>query len=126
MMRLAGLLLGMGVLIWIPFEDTTTSWVLVFAVAIGCLSGVRLYASQKVLGNTGQTARGAVIGALSGLLVSPLAFGLMAFKSGIHGHGFSDFSAAQMRSVVGLLPYFALSGIAIGSVSAWLFHRRAR
>jgi hypothetical protein len=123
-LRLAGLLLGMGILLWIPFEDTTTRWVLGFAAAICCFYGVKLYASQKVLGNMGQTARGAVLGALSGLLVSPLAVMLMAFKGGLHGHGFPDFSAAQVQAVIGLLPYFALSGLTLGSVLARLVHRR--
>lgn len=124
-MRLAGLLLGIGILLWIPFEDTTTSWVLVFALAICCLWGVKMYGSQKVLGSMGVSIRGAFFGVLSGLLVSPLAVGLMVFKSGVHGHGFSDFSGAQVQAVMGLLPYFALSGLGLGFILARLVHRSA-
>jgi hypothetical protein len=119
-LRLAGFLTGAAILVWIPFEDTTAFWVSAFAIAICTLVGAGLFANRRILGSWKQPARGAIVGALAGLAVAPLAIGLMAFKSGIHGHGFPDFSPTQMQEVINLLPYFTVAGLVCGLGVAFL------
>jgi hypothetical protein len=50
--------------------------------------------------------------------VTPLAIGLMAFKSGLHGHNAPDFTLAQMQAALDLFPYFALAGLGVGLAAA--------
>jgi hypothetical protein len=112
------MILGAGILVWIPFEDVTTFWVLFFSTAICILAAVRLV-SSGILEGWGRPGRHAFIGALAGLAVSPLAIGLMAFKSGLHGHGLPDFTVAQIQAVLGLSPYFTFAGLVFGLLSAF-------
>jgi hypothetical protein len=117
-LRIAAIALGGGFLVWIPFEDTTTTWVLFFATAICLLGGASLLANRQVLGSWSRTGRGAFLGGLAGLAVTPLAIGLMAFKSGLHGHNAPDFTLAQMQAALDLFPYFALAGLGVGLAAA--------
>jgi hypothetical protein len=121
--RLAGFLTIAGILIWIPLEDETTFWVSAFAIFISIFLGAALLTNRQVLGGWRWVSRGAFIGAVAGLAVVPLAIGLMALKSGIHGHGTPDFSVAQVQRVFGLLPYAVFTGIASGLSVALLTRR---
>jgi hypothetical protein len=115
--RLAGIALGAGFLVWIPFEDTGVFWVLFFSVGV-CGLGAAWFIAGRPAGQSGDFLRRAFAGGLAGLVVTPLAIGLMAFKSGLHGHGSPDFSVSQMRAVLGSFPYFTLSGLVLGLLSA--------
>ncbi len=42
------------------------------------------------------------------------AITLMAVKSGLHGHGFADFTARQVLGVLNLIPITFLVGIILG------------
>jgi hypothetical protein len=116
--RTAAIALGVGVLAWIPFEDTTLTWVLFFAAAICLLGGIAITGHQEILESWNRTPRGAFLGLVAGLAVSPLAIGLMALKSGLHGHSAPDFTVTQMQAALDLFPYFALAGLAGGLLSA--------
>lgn len=111
--RLTALLLGFGILIWLPVEDQSELGVLIASGAICTWIGARLLITppkkdwQLIL-------RHALVGSGAGLILAPLAIILMAFKSGIHGHGTPDFSVAQMQSVLSRIPFFVLSGFLIG------------
>jgi hypothetical protein len=111
--RLTALFLGFGILIWLPVEDQSELGVLIASGAIATWIGARLLITapkkdwQLIL-------RHALVGSGAGLILAPLAIILMAFKSGIHGHGTPDFSVAQMQSVLSRIPFFVLSGFLIG------------
>ncbi len=111
--RLTALLLGFGILIWLPVEDQSELGVLIASGAICTWIGARFLITapkkdwQLIL-------RHALVGSGAGLILAPLAIILMAFKSGIHGHGTPDFSVAQMQSVLSRIPFFVLSGFLIG------------
>lgn len=106
-------LLGLGwlaaMLIWLPMEDVDAVWALLLG-GTGCLwmaTNVKMRA--KRLGLTW-------LGALSGL-ATPLAAGLlMLFKTGLHAHGFSDFSGPQLWGVLRLTPYLGMAGLAAGAI----------
>ncbi len=63
------------------------------------------------------------IGAALGAAVPLLAIALMAFKSGLHGHGFADFTARQVWAVWNAIP-FSLPAGGLMAVSLHLFVAR--
>lgn len=98
-MRLAAIALGLAFLLWLPFEDVDLNYVYFFALAISSWWGVRLLISVPPDPKS-SLARHLLVGLLAGLAVTPLALGLMAFKTGIHGHGAADFTPAQISAVI--------------------------
>ena len=56
-----------------------------------------------------------LLGALAGLLVTPLALFLMAIKTGVHGHSGPDFSGSQLLVTLERTPYWTLAGLLLGS-----------
>lgn len=113
-LRFIGLLLGLGVMVWLPIEESNLGWVLLFSGAI-CSWFAALLLGKLISRGIGSVIWYMVVGAGAGLLLAPMAILLMALKSGIHGHGLPDYSAIQMVSVISRMPYFLLSGILIGS-----------
>ncbi|MEX1247203.1 MAG: hypothetical protein WEA61_01870 [Anaerolineales bacterium] len=112
-MRALGALWVLALLVWLPFEDTQICMPIALAVA-GCLwlaARTRLVASawRQTL------ALGAIFGAACPLL----AIGLMALKSGLHGHGFADFTARQVWMIVELLPLSLLLGVLLAIALGW-------
>lgn len=102
-------------LLWLPFEDTQV-WTSV-ALAIGLCAWLAL----RVLNgrNRWRTwAQKVGWGTLFGAAVPLLTLGLMAFKGGIHAHGFADFSARQAWTILSVIPIC----MAIGAGSAALLH----
>jgi hypothetical protein len=55
-----------------------------------------------------------MVGAAAGIAVTPLALLLMAFKSGLHGHGSPDFTIGQMQAVVLRTPVWVIAGSLLG------------
>ena len=93
--RNLALVLGAVLLLWLPFEDTRTSWVSLLAVMICSLAGY--FAVGKIPPEKRQRWYVyPITGVLAGLLVTPTIVLLMAFKSGIHGHGSPDFTPGQV------------------------------
>jgi hypothetical protein len=122
--RLTGLGLGFALLVWLPFEDQSELWVLIFAAAI-CTWLAARFLRISPLNDRQLIVRHALVGLGAGLILGPVAMLLMAIKSGIHGHGTPDFSVAQLQSVLARTFYFALSGILIGSgIGVWRLARR--
>ena len=125
--RLRGmfLLLGAGLLVWIPFEDSHLGWVILFATLMAILAMLQLgYAihQQPWVERLPLVARWSLAGIGAGLLIVPLALFLMAFKSGIHGHGRPDFSPEQVTAVLQRTPFFVLSATLCG-IGIGFFHR---
>ena len=112
-LRLAGLILVACLFIWIPFEDTHIQWVLILSVAICSWFAIRILLNLSAA-KWQKVALHSLVGGLAGLAVAPLAFLLMAIKSGLHGHGTPDFTAQQIQTVFGIELYLAISGLLIG------------
>ena len=109
-------LLGLGVLAWLPFEDSQEAPAMIFAGLIALL-GAASYLSQPRL-----VARPAWIyllsGLAAGLAVAPLALLLMGIKNGLHAHTQPDYTPEQILSVVRSLPVWSLAGLLAGSALA--------
>jgi len=119
-LRISALLIGGGLLVWLPFEESSTLGVLLFSAVI--CTWVLIYSSVRQF-EQGRLAiiRSALVGLITGLSVSPLAFFLMAFKSGLHGHGTPDFTSAQIEQVLSWFPVFGLGGVIAGpAFRIWL------
>jgi hypothetical protein len=112
-MRLAALVIGAGLLVWLPFEDTGLWFVLVFAGMICAWLAARLMLILKLTGGRGLLLY-LLAGTLAGLMVAPVALLLMAFKSGLHGHGAPDFTPAQVQAVLLHSPAWGGSGLLLG------------
>ena len=108
-LRISGLLIGFLFLIWLPFEDVAILYTLLLALGLGAWGMLRF-----VLKKNFNQIRWAATGVVAGLLVPPLVLALMAIKSSLHAHGFSDFALPQIQTVLWGTPWFALAGLLFG------------
>lgn len=109
-MRFAALSLGIVLLLWLPLEDTDERNVLLLALAICSWWGTR-FIVRLAAADDSSFLRHFLIGLLSGMAVTPLALALMAFKTGVHGHGTPDFTIEQILTVLRLAPFWIVIGI---------------
>lgn len=117
--RIAALILGAGLLVWLPFEDSGLAWIIIFSLAICALAAV--YALIKLRPDQKKVwLYLPLTGIAAGVTMTPVALSLMAFKSGVHGHGAADFSPAQVTSILQRTPLWAAGGLLIGlGASLW-------
>lgn len=112
-LRISGLIVGIALILWLPIEDANLNRVLFFASAV-CTWG----AARFMLNISSQDRkflwRHILAGAVAGLAVSPVAIFLMAFKSGLHGHGVPDFSIGQILRVLVRFPVWVIAGTLLG------------
>lgn len=100
-------------LLWLPFEDTQIIFPAVLAVDLGIWLALRAWPSWIRLGD----AAAAALTAAAWLGSLPLlAVLLMMFKSGLHGHGFGDFTASQVQLALLATPVCALLGGVLGAI----------
>ncbi|MCJ7534654.1 MAG: hypothetical protein MUO57_03880 [Anaerolineales bacterium] len=123
-LRFTGLVLGMGILVWLPVEETSELGALVISGLICTWGGVWLLL-KPAPDDKHLIMRYVLVGGGAGLLLAPLAMLLLAFKSGIHGHGTPDYTVSQLRDVLCRIPYFVLGGSLVGLGSGlWRFAKR--
>ncbi len=122
--RISGIVLGILILVWLPFEDQNEFGVMVISGMI--CSWVAVWIFVKTVRNDKKILlRHSLVGIAAGLAIAPLAIILMAFKGGIHGHGTPDYTVTQMQVVLSRLPYFGISGFLVGFGSGlWRFVKR--
>ena len=108
-LRWGGLLLLGLLLAWLPLEDVHVGAALTLAALFGLWLYGRLISERRpsALAHLGWAA-------LAGAVVPVMALVLMVFKSGLHAHGFSDFSVAQMVAVLALIPQALGVGLLVG------------
>lgn len=111
--RISALLIGSGLFAWLSFEESSTFGVLLISAGI-CAWALLNFSSRQFERGRLTNIRSALIGLISGLVISPLAIFLMAFKSGLHGHGTPDFTPTQIEQVFSWFPLFGLGGILSG------------
>jgi hypothetical protein len=111
-MRIAGALWTLAFLLWLPFEDTQVGTTAMLAAI-----GVGWLAFRLPPRHSATWWQVAFWGGLLGLALPLLAISLMAFKSGLHGHGFPDFTVGQVWLALAALPWSGALGLilALGS-----------
>lgn len=107
-MRIAGAIWMFTFLLWLPFEDTQIGMAAALALA-----GVVWLAFRLRPWIAATWWHAALGGGLLGAAIPLFAISLMAFKSGLHGHGFADFSAGQVWMVLAALPISIVLGLLI-------------
>lgn len=126
--RISALIVGIAWLIWLSIEDLSERWVLLFSVTICVLLAVRFliyYSAQRSKNEDkypqNREQRSArrflfypLVGALTGLAVTPVAIFLMALKTGLHGHFAPEFTSAQVFIVLVRTPIWIVGGLLIG------------
>jgi hypothetical protein len=117
-LRLAALLLGVLLLLWLPVEDTGEIQVLVAAAAVSAWLAVRYLVSLPA--PVKNPAKHILVGTLAGLAITPLALFLMAFKTGLHGHESPDFTSEQIYFVISRTPLWGFAGLLLGLGSGML------
>ncbi len=110
-LRAVGIIIGFLCLIWLPFEDTNTTFIIGLAILICSWLAVREARKGK-----SYLARDLLIGAVTGIAIFPTTLVLMVVKSGLHAHGFSDFQAVQVKQVIAGFPYYTLGGLLFGII----------
>ncbi|MFO7625131.1 MAG: hypothetical protein R6V73_12335 [Anaerolineales bacterium] len=112
-------------LLWLPVEDTNEKWPLVFAATVNAWTGthhlVRLSPAKQ-----NSLSRHLLVGAVAGVAVTPIAIFLMAFKTGMHGHGTPDFTAEQILSVIHRTPIWGIAGLFLGLVTSFIFRMKSK
>ena len=112
--RILSLILGFALFLWLPFEDHNASLVTIFAIAINILVILRIL---LVLDDKGIHKRWFIYplcSVLAGPGITLISLLLMAFKSGLHGHGFPDFTPGQVILTLRLTPIWTMAGLLIG------------
>jgi hypothetical protein len=124
-LRLVALAIGVGVILWLPFEDTGVNGVLAFSVLICGWWAARSLLNAPI--SEGSLIRRHVFfAALAGLGVSPLALLLMALKTGLHSHPSPDYSPEQLGAVLVSTPVWVLASVLLGVGSGlWRVNRGA-
>lgn len=126
-LRVLSLLLGAIVLFWLPVEDTNLRGPIVLGAIGAALAGLHLYHRLQQVRTPVPVFHTIVLGGLAGLAAGPLAVALMVFKSGLHGHGFPDFSTAELWRVLSNAPRWGLVGLlGGGALAGGLAVRRKR
>jgi len=122
--RLRGLslLIGLAILCWLPFEDSSEIWAVSFAAFVLLLATTALI--LRYLGVSGMAWWLLPLSGLAaGLALTPLAILLMAIKTGIHSHSVPDFTPEQMLRVLRAAPIWTISGLVMGAGIVILIHR---
>lgn len=116
-MRWTAVAVGVALLIWLPFEDTSAVLPLFFSGLICLLAAVRLTWTP---GRQARVQRYLLAGLSAGACLPLLAVVLMVFKSGVHAHPNPDFTPAQIGGILSRTPFFALGGLLMGlGVGLW-------
>jgi hypothetical protein len=121
-LRVATILLGVVILLWLSFEDREVRSALLLAGFLSLLA-----ASATVNRSRKQMTAYLmpIFGAVFGFLVPVLASLLMILKIGLHNHIVPDFSLEQLLAVLRLIPVWVGAGTLIGlGAAVWYVYRR--
>lgn len=118
-LRLAFILLGIFILLWLPVEESSLALVVLLSCC-ACGLGLLVFAVQQpAASGASQRWRYLLAGLLAGAGVSVLALALVAVKTGVHGHGIPDYSPAQVSLLLRLAPLWMGLGLVAGAFLAW-------
>jgi hypothetical protein len=118
-LRIFALILGASIFLWLPFEDTSRYWVILFAILICCWGSARFLVAYSGSSRFGLWIY-PLCGALGGAAVTPTAIVLMIVKNGLHAHGPPDFTLDHIVSVILRTPVWLVGGSLIGTgIGLW-------
>jgi hypothetical protein len=112
-MKAASFFLTFLFFIWLPIEDTHI-WPSA-ALAFGAVALLALRVFPRIRASSWPVAL--AMGGLLGAALPLLTIFLMAFKSGLHAHGFADFTLRQLSAVLYSLPFTILIGSLIAALA---------
>lgn len=111
--RALGAIWLIAFLLWLPLEDTQIWASSTLALGLCVWLAMRNLQVKTWPRGLPLVWRGAIFGAA----VPLVTLALMAFKSGLHGHGFADFSMQQLLSVINAIPISTLAGMVLSGLS---------
>jgi hypothetical protein len=111
-LRIALILVGVALLIWLTFENHSVLLVLIFAAICSVLFTLQLILWVGL--DRFSVYVWVIVGGLSGLAVPLLAVLFMLLKNGLHSHIAPDFTLAQVVSVLQRAPFFVMGGSLLG------------
>jgi hypothetical protein len=113
MFRFLAILLGIALLFWIPFEDSSENPAILFAYFISTWFVITLLTRYK---NPSLFTIINVVfaGILTGATITPLILLLMVLKIGLHAHPIPDYSYEQFISIIDRIPIWFISGFLTG------------
>lgn len=113
MVRFFTILLGIALLVWVPFEDSSGNSAILLAYLISIwLVGTLLI---RIKNPSHLTIINIVFaGILSGATITPLILLLMVIKIGLHVHLVPDYSYEQFISIINRTPIWFCSGFLAG------------
>jgi hypothetical protein len=111
-LRIALILVGVALLIWLTFENHSELLVLIFAAICSVLFTLKLILWVGL--DRFSVYAWVIGGGLSGLAVPLLAALFMFLKNGLHSHIAPDFTLAQVVSVLQRAPFFVIGGSLLG------------
>lgn len=118
-MKAASIILMFLFLIWLPIEDTHIWASASLAFGAVTLLAVRLFPRTRSSSWLVALALGSLLGAALPLLT----IFLMAFKSGLHAHGFADFTVRQLSAVLYSIPFTVIVGLSIAALAKLIISR---
>lgn len=122
-LRSLALLLGALVLIWIPLEGQHSLTALALGAGVSVLLVLHLGSHWPTLARSLQQLspiwRSALLGTIAGGAAPLFAVGLMALKTGLHGHATPDFTGQQVAAMLALCPWLLAAGALAGMAVGW-------
>lgn len=120
--HVAWFLTGLFWLAWLGYEDRGLTAVVLLAGCIGAASGLSVWMRRRAVraGRWSAWMRGALLGALAGASVAPLAALLILVKTSLHAHPVPDFTAADLGRVLDVWPAWTGAGLLVGLAGAGL------
>jgi hypothetical protein len=112
-MKAASFILILLFLVWLPIEDTHIWASAALAIGAGALLAFHFAPRFRSTSWFGALFMGAMLGGSLPLLT----IFLMAFKSGLHAHGFADFTLRQLSAVLYSIPVTILIGLLIAALT---------
>ncbi len=104
-------------LLWLPLEDTKT----IIPIILATYLILWIIIAKFILARESwKISYFAILGVLGTSLLPIVASFLMLFKSGVHSHGFSEYSPNQFVDLLSAIPLAAASGLIIGIGTYWV------
>ena len=101
-------------LLWLPLEDTKT----IIPIILATYLILWIIIAKFILARESwKISYFAILGVVGTSLLPIVASFLMLFKSGVHSHGFSEYSPNQFVALLSAIPFAAVSGLIMGIVT---------
>jgi hypothetical protein len=118
--RAAYFISGVVLLFWLSVEDTTLQTPLMMATWVAGLFTLHLWVRFRTSPCQNIWRRYPLAGSLIGAFIPITAVLMTIFKSGLHAHGFFEFTIPQLANVLRLTVPLTITGLLLGmGISLW-------